>query len=89
MKLTWKALIVIEPKLQELYLQAKSYRKNKGDFCANEVWYGGAPSMKGKLCELVGWDAPYTPLRSPEAYDLAYDTIYDALPECTHEGACR
>lgn len=32
MKLTWKEMIAIEPRLQELYLQAKSYcffyRKN-------------------------------------------------------------
>ena len=87
MKLTWKAMIIIEPKLKELYLQAKSYRKNSGNnnkFCANSVWYGynGKPAMKDRICELVGWDSRHSSLRNTEAYDIAYNMIYKSLPDC-------
>ncbi|MEI7564028.1 MAG: hypothetical protein WCJ39_10825 [bacterium] len=89
-KLTWETMIIIEPKLQELYLQAKSYKKNSNNFCAIAVWYGynGKPSMKDRVCELVGWDSLHPSLRNSKAYDMAYDKIYDELPDCSHNGEC-
>jgi hypothetical protein len=37
----------------------------------------------------VGWHAAQVAdarLRTPEAYDVAYETIYDALPNGRHKG---
>jgi hypothetical protein len=33
----------------------------------------------------VGWGARKPILRSSEAYDVAYDAIYELLPDCRHE----
>lgn len=63
------------------------------DFCANEVWYGRGDDggVKEKVAQLVGWDRKPDPvLGSEEAYDIAYDALYDELPDCRHpEGGCR
>ncbi|WP_162490072.1 hypothetical protein [Neomoorella thermoacetica] len=79
----FKELCKIEPELWELYQEAKSYKPTP-DFCANWVWYcrGG---LKERLLPLVGWLASNPALRTSEAYDLAYHTIYNALPDCQHE----
>jgi len=41
------------------------------------VWYG---NFKPSLEELVGFEARKPLLRSRDAYDLAYDVLYDLLP---------
>jgi hypothetical protein len=66
--------------------------------CANELWYsGGDPhtktrkrSFKERVEELVGWgreagskeDSIQAYLRSSTAYDIVYQTLYNALPDC-------
>jgi hypothetical protein len=72
--------------------------KDSGSYiCANELWYwGGGPCFKTgnrpfkeRLEELVGLgreagqcDATEKYLRSSEAYDAVYRTLYSALPSC-------
>jgi hypothetical protein len=67
-------------------------------FCANELWYwGGDPhsktrkqSFKESMEELVGWgrkaankeDSIEGYLGSSDAYDIVYQTLYAALPDC-------
>ena len=76
----------IEPGIAFLYETAKGYHANADeDFCANRVWYGG---MKRILINLVGWEAVRPELRSSEDYNIAYDTVYEALPDCRHQGLC-
>lgn len=76
-------LCELEPRLLELYNEAKSYKPVPG-FCANHIWYryGG---LKSQLCHIVGWDAIDPRLQTSEAYDVAYETIYGALPDCQHD----
>jgi hypothetical protein len=84
-RLTWAAMVELEPMLGELLREVKAIRAPEGErFCANEVWYGynGHPGIKPRLCELVGWDAKHPALRTIQAYDLAYDYLYDRLPDC-------
>ncbi len=50
-------------------------------FCANEVWYAWG-GLKDRLCRLVGWDASRPELQNSEAYDVAYEHLYDLLPNC-------
>ena len=81
-RLTFKQLAKLDPRLMDLYNEAIETKDPGGpSFCANYVWYkpGG---LKERLTDLVGWGAETPELRSTEAYDLAYLTIYDALPNC-------
>lgn len=89
---TWGQLVEAEPRLARLLKIAQSTRSRPG-FCANAVWYGyDRPewlSLKGRASKLVGWERKGDPLLSAEkAYDVAYETIYHALPNCQHEGPC-
>jgi hypothetical protein len=79
--MTFEELCELEPGLLTLYRRAKGVKddRRKRSFCANAVWYG---RFKPVLCRLVGWEARNPTLRTSEAYDLAYDTIYAALPDC-------
>jgi hypothetical protein len=90
---TFADLVAVEPALGQLLATAKAYRKNvPPKFCANAAWYGygnfWGRGLKARLSRLVGWDAAREELRTEEAYDLAYDTIYRALPNCRKCGCC-
>jgi hypothetical protein len=84
---TWHNISRLEPKLAELLKEAQAVTDPGGDpgFCANAVWYD---RFKPQLTCLVGWFArcKHFLLTSPEAYDIAYDKIYEALPDC--RGCC-
>jgi len=81
--LTFEKLCELEPGLLELYRQACAVKddRRKRSFCANAIWYR---EFKPVLVQLVGWTARKQDpvLRTSEAYRLAYDTIYHALPDC-------
>ncbi len=84
---TWQDLVEREPRLADLRIAAERIRPAAdAPFCANEHWYGygGHLGLKPRLIRLVGWGAQsHDPvLRSCDAYDLAYETLYDLLPDC-------
>jgi hypothetical protein len=69
------------------------YRKDS-NFCANELWYAlprtrGFVGIKFLMQQLVGHGARRVELRTQDAYDVAYHTLYNAMPNCAHEGSCR
>lgn len=78
---TWEQVSDLVPELKLMLKLAKSIRRPKGPWCSNNMWYA---IFKPRLCELVGDGCPRKNpmLRSSEAYDIAYKTIYDALPPC-------
>jgi len=83
-KPTWKALVKTEPRLAVLLKEAQGVDGSGHHFCANRVWYQ-RQGLKDRLCRLVGWDVKGRgiPLLATEgAYDVAYDKIYAALPDC-------
>lgn len=85
---TWGDLCELEPRLEELFDVARSYHLNKGtDFCANRRWYR---TLKPRLERLVGWHRKdnHPTLCSRQAYDLAYQAIYEALPDCRGYCSC-
>jgi hypothetical protein len=89
--LTFQKLAAMEPGLDRLLAKALAYHNNTPrQFCANAVWYGYGhqPGLKRQLERLVGWDRPgkHPVLSSPEAYELGYETVYEALPPCDHPG---
>jgi hypothetical protein len=87
--LTFDGLVALEPRLANLLAEARRHRRSRArSVCANEIWYrpGG---LRQRLIGLVGWHslAPRgSVLRTPAAYDLAYETLYDALPDCRECG---
>jgi hypothetical protein len=87
-ELTWDDLVVIEPALAELLAEIKAVSSHE-NFCANLVWYGygGRPGFKKRMSLLVGYYARKPELRTMDAYDVAYETCYDLLPDCRHDGS--
>lgn len=81
-------LSLLEPRLLDLYGEAAAIKDDlsQDGFCANAAFYGyhGRRGFKRRICRLVGWDAEsnHPRLVCSEAYDLAYETIYEALPDC-------
>ena len=77
----------------EFLKEARAYHRSRpANFCANEVWYGyfHRVGLKKRLCQLVGWErADRDPvLGTSAAYDVAYEVIYQALPDCRGRCAC-
>lgn len=87
-QLTFRELAEIEPELQDLLEQALSVSDRNPKYCADTVWYH---ELKPQLVRLVGFAAknPNKRLHTSYAYDLAYETIYDALPSCRHVSSCK
>jgi hypothetical protein len=87
---TWDMLSRAEPRLEELLARAYDAHETHptGRFCANDWWFGYRewPGVEKTFQRLVGWrrrddDVPEY-LKTSDAYDLAFRTIYDALPDC-------
>lgn len=75
-------LVRIEPVLGSLMRDAADTLDAGGQwFCANRIWY---QRFKPRLELLVGWhrDAGPESLKSADAYEVAYEAIYMALPDC-------
>ena len=91
-KMTWRQVVWLEPRLQALFDEAKAMGAVGESFCANSAWYGyDAPcnGIKHRMSKLVGYGRPAGSVRevdkllqSHEAYDIAYETIYEQLPDC-------
>ncbi len=80
-RLTWSVLVEHEPRLKHLERTVRKVKDEGGEsFCANEWWY--ERGLKDQLVLLAGWSARNPRLRSEAAYDLAYDRLYDLLPDC-------
>lgn len=78
--MTWSEIVKIAPELEELLTFAGWVSDPGGPhFCANRIWYG---LFKPRLLEMVGWESKIEMLGTTEAYDLAYEKIYAALPHC-------
>ena len=81
---------IFEPKLIDLLIEAASaVPDSDGYFCANEFFFryrNPRNSLKARLTRLVGWEAEgYRPeLKTEAAYDVVYERIYEALPNCHH-----
>lgn len=94
--LTFEELCAAEPLLQSLKrsctAESRRVHGSSDPYCANAFWYGYSdPSggVRGRLGRIIGWGrVPQEPpeLCSQAAYDVAYDTLYALLPNCTHNG---
>ena len=78
-EMTWTELIAIEPRLEDLRAEMAAVDGSDAHFCANRIWY---QHFKPRLLRLVGRECDRAELRSEQAWDVAYDTIYAELPPC-------
>jgi hypothetical protein len=79
----------MEPAVLELYQQALLVKSDGNDsFCANKTWY---EVFQPKLNKVIGWDREQGPdvLRSCRAWDVSFNAIYSALPDCRNCGCLR
>jgi hypothetical protein len=81
---TFDELCQLEPHLLDLAAAARRCCDDPAlpSFCANQVWYGDG--FRKRLDQLAGWHSrhPNPVVRSQGAYDVAYDAIYQMLPDC-------
>jgi hypothetical protein len=79
---TWEELVALDARLVDLLNWARSYRQSRRKrFCANRIYVW---ELKPRLEDLAGCTRRWGPnlLRTEAAYDVARDTVYDALPDC-------
>lgn len=91
--LTFAHLVALEPELGDLLAEVASLKPDpSGHFCANAAWYGYQQRPSGfrkRLSQLVGHLSGLDGvLGTSRAYDIAYQTLYQALPDCRHGGCC-
>lgn len=75
---TW--LASMEPKLWMLADECAAILPD-GFFCANDHWF---KQIDSRFLEMVGWHAKSlaTSMRTPEAYDAAFEFLFALLPDC-------
>jgi hypothetical protein len=87
-------LVALEPRLTVLLAEAGHYHETAGPtFCANSVFYGyfgQGPGLKSRLSKIVGWYSRQKGLLgTAAAYDVVYQTVWNALPACGPDCACQ
>jgi len=81
----WDSLVLLEPQLEALAKEVQAIKVDPAKaFCANRAWR----PFRAEVIRLVGWSAR-TPnaaanptLKTSDAYDVAYQTLYNLLPDC-------
>lgn len=91
-RLTWKKLTELEPRLLDLERRARNSAKGQDCYCYERAWFGDSTwgsGFKAEMVKLIGWKrqrddaAPVIEqLHTPEAYQIAYDTLLRVLPSC-------
>jgi hypothetical protein len=81
---TWDGLVAIEPRLNQLLDEATHADSSTPHFCAVAAWYGynDGIGFKGRMYRLVGFRAHDSRLQTMQAYEIATQKIYSALPPC-------
>lgn len=87
--ITWETLVVLEPALIDLLIEARSISVGS-DYCCRHDLYAfddistGRRSFKARIGKLVGWGSRHVNplLHSSIAWEMATSTILSALPRC-------
>jgi hypothetical protein len=77
----WAQIVRIEPALAELLKEIEAVKDDlaRPAFCASATW---VDQVKPRLCQLVGWGARDSRLRSMQAYEAACEVLRAPLPPC-------
>jgi len=85
---SWHRLVELEPRLLDLLQEGSRGLSAKGPFCRYETWYGRG-GLKIRMARLVGLGAEQPGLlTSVPAYQVAYETIFSAIPDCDEKCGC-
>lgn len=79
--LTWETIIAIDPFFDDLLHEIEGTEPGER-FCANDIWY---KKYKPIILRRVGYCSPnYAPeiLKTERAYEIVYEKLYGALPNC-------
>ncbi len=78
--ITFEELCKIEPRPQELSDEISKVKDLGGPdgFSASLLWY---TVHKPRVAALVGWEADDSRIATHEAYDVAYQHLYELLPD--------
>jgi hypothetical protein len=85
-RITFDRICELDHEVRVLFEDAKRAGDEDKYFDGIAAWFGEHGyerySFKQRLCDLVGWSRHREPveLQSSEAYDVAYKTIFDAMP---------
>lgn len=84
--MTFDEICRLEPRVLDLYEEAVNADPNELDYSELSRWFGygvyRGNGIKPRLVKLVGWQrCQKDRLATSEAYDIAYKTILDALPD--------
>lgn len=85
---------VLEPRILTLLIEAAAIVDDGSAsyFCANEIFFGDDElyriNFKERVIALAGWEAENRALRTTRAYDVVYDAVYAALPDCRGDCSC-
>jgi len=88
-KITWERIVKECPELGRMKDEASKVDGSDWQFCANTVW---AENFKPRLVRLVGFEAPANVpewLATHTAYEIAYSTVYNELPDCRMCGCMK
>jgi hypothetical protein len=82
----WSNMVAVEPELARLeadIIRLAQKTRTDPQFSANDHWYGrDGAGFKDVLVRLVGYAAGVRePLRTSQAYDFAYQRLYNLLPD--------
>lgn len=78
--ISWSELVFLEPQLKTFLDVIKALAPpTKAPWCSNKAWYD---IFKPRMKNLVGWSCTRKnpALRSSQAYETAYKTLYHSLP---------
>lgn len=77
---TWEQIEKLDPSLHVLLRRARNQKGN----CANAAWYG-PDGIREAMSAAIGHGRTHGPseLKTSAAYDVAYRTLFAALPNCS------
>jgi hypothetical protein len=81
----WDDMVKVEPALTRLLREVMvADHHDPRVFCGVTAWHGsgGRPGFKMRMYQLAGFGSGNAALRTREAYEVATEKLYNALPPC-------
>jgi hypothetical protein len=81
----WDDMVKVEPALARLLKDVVvADHHHTRVFCGVTAWHGsgGRPGLKMRMYQLAGFGSSNADLRTREAYEVALEKLYNALPPC-------
>jgi hypothetical protein len=84
--LSWAEIVAIEPQVELIVAAARSITYDpEAEYSCGPREFHEPGGFKDQLSEYVGWRACEPRLRTERAYDIVYDKVRRALPDCRNQ----